>query len=246
MQLSESRNIGALASNGEFIFFLDDDNVIDTYCVSELLHTFSENKKIAVAAPVMFVLADPRRLWWAGTTRRTPFGITRYVGGGSLARRDFGQQNIETEDCPNAFMIRSRIVKEVGLFDSRSFPSTYSEADFCARVRNNGDKVVVVPRAKLWHDIPADKVIRKRSNLMFRDSTRAFNLMRGSVVFRRKYSRGFSRFAFFSFYLPLYVMVYSMSTLSSPSSLENKSSTLKAYFAGVVSGLQDSPSGLVT
>jgi GT2 family glycosyltransferase len=186
----------------------------------------------------MFVLGDPSRIWWAGTTRKTLFGMTRYIGAGSLDRGHFGEQSIETVDCPNAFMIRSKALTEVGLFDSSTFPSTYSEADFCKRVRDKGYRVVMVPTAKLWHDIPVDKVLRKGSNLMFRDSRRAFNLMRGLVGFQRKYAKGFSLVAFFSFYLPLYLTAYSASTLASSTSLENKVSILRAYFAGVISGLQ--------
>ncbi len=237
-QLSASRNIGALASKGEFVFFLDDDNVIDADCISELLNALVRNQKIAVAAPIMYFLRDPRRIWWAGTVRGKTFGTTKYVGSGSLDLGQFNRQTIETADCPNAFMVRSKILRRVGLFDSGSFPSTYSEADFCERIRALGYNVVMVPQAKVWHDTPFKAGFGKLLNLMFRDSQRAFNLMQGSVMFRRKYAGRHALCMYLGLYLPLYLLGYCLSTLASNASLENKIATVTAYFGGVASGLQ--------
>lgn len=60
----------------------------------------------------------------------------------------------DSEDFPNAFIIRREVFSRIGLFNSTLFPIHYDEADFCQRVIKAGYKIMVVPSARVWHDIP--------------------------------------------------------------------------------------------
>src|SRR2546427_639251 len=67
--VSKSRNIGASASSGEYVLFLDDDNILNANTISLLAGVLSRNNSIAVACPLMFYLESPNVVWCAGIRR---------------------------------------------------------------------------------------------------------------------------------------------------------------------------------
>ena len=60
--LSCSRNAGAAAASGDFLFFLDDDNVIDKDAIGGLVDSLS-GERVAVSSPIIYYLAEPQKVW---------------------------------------------------------------------------------------------------------------------------------------------------------------------------------------
>jgi len=85
-------------------------------------------------------------------------------------------------------MIKREVLEKVGLFDEKSFPIHYEEADLGMRVRRAGYRIVCNPKAKVWHDIPLlDK--DKASQHYVSNSLRAYCTARNRIVFHKKYSK---------------------------------------------------------
>ena len=59
--LAAARNEGARLSKSDSVFFLDDDNVVDSQAVLELMKAFTLDNMIAVASPVIYYKADQTR-----------------------------------------------------------------------------------------------------------------------------------------------------------------------------------------
>ncbi|MET1160154.1 MAG: glycosyltransferase family 2 protein [Thermoprotei archaeon] len=185
--LAESRNIGIRVSRGKYIFIIDDDNVVDRNTIKELVEYMEKHPEAGVAGPIMYFLSDPDRVWCAGVKRNYWTTITKLIG---FNTKDNGQfkKPYESEDFPNAFMVRREVFEKVGLLNSELFPIHYDEADFCQRVRRAGYKVMVVPSAKVWHDIPLPEQGRA-SILHLKSSLRAYYASRNRFIFHWKWSR---------------------------------------------------------
>jgi hypothetical protein len=201
--VSACRNIGINNSNGDFIFLVDDDNVIDEHCISNLVEMFLSHETVGVVAPIMYYYSHPKTVWCAGIKRNLISSRTTTIGNG---KNDEGQFKIpiESDDFPNAFMVRSEIMKSEGvLFGEKYFPWMYEESDFCYRVRENGWKVVLVPEAKIWHDVPKELFFMGRyTNL------KAYYLGRNRIIFHKKYSKSYEFLIFKTIFLPIFTLAY--------------------------------------
>ncbi len=201
--VSACRNIGINNSNGDFIFLVDDDNVIDEHCISKLVKMLISQNDAGVVAPIMYYYSNPKTVWCAGIRRNLISSRTTTIGNGKI---DKGQFNvaIESDDFPNAFMIRSEIAKIEGvLFGEKYFPSMYEESDFCYRVKRNGWKLILVPDAKIWHDVPKELFFLGRyTNL------KAYYLARNRILFHKKYSKTYEFSIFETIFLPIFTLAY--------------------------------------
>ena len=236
--LAGSRNIGILKSKGQLIFLIDDDNIISKDTVNELVHLMKKDVTIGVVGPLMYYLRDPSRVW-CGRVNRS------YIS----SRTFFPERNklnvhldniVESDDFPNAFMIRRSLIEKVGLFDEINFKIHYDEADFCNRVRQEGYRIVLCPRAKVWHDtiLPNEKINRARR---YRVHTikRAFFVARNRIIFFRKYSRSYE-FAIFSvFFLPFLSVFYLIIILTDSKLLfTQRIACMKSYIKGILEGFR--------
>jgi GT2 family glycosyltransferase len=161
---SACRNIGIKNSQGSYIFFVDDDNVLDKNTIRELVEIFTKYKEVGLAGPLAFYYKEPRKIWFAGGKFNPPMFIIRSIWQG---------------DVPNAFMIKREITKFVGFFDER-FPIGFEEADFALRIQKKGYRIVVSTTAKIFHDVPTNRDFHVTKN-------RAYWRGRNRVVFYRKH-----------------------------------------------------------
>jgi len=236
--LAGSRNVGILNSKGELIFLIDDDNVVDRDTVSELVRVMRRDEQAGVTGPVMYYLADPARVWCGRVKRDYLTSRTEFPDRGRVSI--FGNNPIESEEFPNAFMIRKAILSKVGLFDADNFSIHYDEADFCNRVRRTGFRVLLVPTAKVWHDtpLPTGRVGRTR-RYSVHTAQRAFYAARNRVLFHRKYSTS-KQFTFLAtFFLPATTLLY-LGAIIADSGLYRgeRLRNAKAYLRGTVEGLK--------
>jgi len=147
------RNAGIRQAKGDFIFFFDSDNVVDKNVVFELVRVISQNPKIGVVGPKMYYYRDPNGIWFVGAEINLSTSKTTYIGHNEMDRGQYDQIQ-DTGHFPNAFMVRKEVFNKIGSFDAYNFVMHYEESDFCMRANKAGFKVVYVPTAKVWHDIP--------------------------------------------------------------------------------------------
>ena len=184
--LASSRNKGINLSKGKLIFLIDDDNVLDKNCIENLVKLITSNNKIGMVGPIMYYWKDKKRIWWAGTKRDMMTSRTYFVG------RDLPLPNEEvweTDDFPNAFMIKREIIKKIGMFDDKIFAIQYDEADFGMRVRKKKYKCLVVRNAVIYHDMSLPEEMNKDRQFHVYDEKRAYYMGRNRIIFHKKYSK---------------------------------------------------------
>jgi GT2 family glycosyltransferase len=234
--VSACRNIGIKNSYGDFIFIIDDDNTIDKQCIGNLVQMFLKHANVGVVAPLMYYYNQPEKIWCAGIKRNLITSRTITIGNGKLDRNNNFNKAIESDDFPNAFMVRKETVKAQGvLFDEQNFPFMYEESDFIARIRNNGWKVMLVPKAKIWHDVPNDLFFMGRyTNL------KAYYLARNRIIFHKKYSQSYEFSIFKTIFLPFFSLTYTTLILQHwllKGKLLSSIRTSQSYIKGIVHGI---------
>jgi GT2 family glycosyltransferase len=216
--LSCSRNTGAAASLGEYLFFLDDDNVVDAGAIGGLVDGFA-GRMVAVSCPVIYYLAEPQKVW-------TSYIVKSRFPGFYTLHTDVPRATSETFSFHNSFMVKSLVYEELKGLDCVNFPMRFAEVDLAHRLRAKGYKAVVNPAARVWHDLGW--------SLVHIDSTRAYYTERNRMIVIKKYSPR-REFVFYSVCILPFVAGYYL--LHHPlSSSDGRLKTASSLLRGIVSG----------
>lgn len=218
--LSGSRNLGAFASRGDLLFFLDDDNVVAPDAIENLVRAFDGSNKIAVVCPVIYYLRRPSRIWTTSITKGRIPGS--YVLGTKPIAEPTG-----TFSFHDAFMVRRAVFERLGGFDSHAFPIHFSELDFAYRVHGRGYGALVTPSAKVWHDVAITH--------MHVDSVRSYYTLRNRIILMKRYTPRGEYACYVLVVLPLLTEYYFFHHLSG--STDNRVLASKNLLKGIVDGL---------
>jgi GT2 family glycosyltransferase len=143
----------AVGKNAEFVFLLNNDTVVDSEIIDELLGASRLFNHEGIFGPKIYYYSDPNKIWFAGTN----WNPQRFEFVNIAHQQQDNNKNsnkIKETDFVNgcALFLSTEILKKVGLFDERFF-LTYEETDLCYRARAFGYKSILVPRAKVWHKV---------------------------------------------------------------------------------------------
>lgn len=232
------RNLGAKYANGDYLLFIDSDNVIDKKMVTELVKGM-KRYNAGMAGPLMYSLKDPQRIWWANSYINLWTSKTTYMGFGEI---DKGQYNLvkEVGHIPNVFMIQKWIWDQLGGID-KDYVMHYEESDLAERVRKIGYKIYIIPSAKTWHNVLLlnnydvlklnnqvwVSMIGGKNNLM-----RNYYSARNRVLFMKKNANLLQYLIFLFLFLPLSTIFYLYKIIKS-----NNFKIAKTYLKGTVHGI---------
>ena len=182
---SMARNLGARISNGKYIFFLDDDNIIDKNTIGKLVDFLDKHPDYGLVGPLMFYLEQPNVIWCTGAIIDKPLYRLIHLCQGKRAEEChiIKRKVIECDYIPNAYMIRKHIFEKIGGFDHVRFPIAWEEIDLAIRVKKLGYRVGIVTTAKVWHDVPLTKDFHITP-------IRAYYRGRSRILFYLKYVKG--------------------------------------------------------
>jgi len=154
---AECRNIGLEKSKGKYVFFIDDDVVVDRIAISKLVEFMQHNEKVGVAGPIILHWNAPKVIWSAGIKENFWTAGGKFIGQNKMEGQF--ESPVICDAVPTAFMV-PRLVATKIRFNSKLFPIQFEEIDFCIRVNRSGYKTVVVPWARVWHERPTATFLR--------------------------------------------------------------------------------------
>lgn len=152
-----SRNRGVMAAHGEYLFFLDDDNVVHPDILVKLMDVFKANRDMGLVAPMAIHRRSggPPTIWSLGSD------FSRWTSqprdhGANLPLADFEAEHGKRDETfpttyyPNGFMVPRRTFDAVGGFDE-SYVQIFEESDFGWRVTEAGYRACVATGARTDH-----------------------------------------------------------------------------------------------
>jgi len=183
---AEGNNIGiarALADGADYILLLNNDTIVGPEMLQELIEVAESGADIGIVGPVVYYFDDPEVIWSAGNAVDTTTGEVRRLlahtrGGPGVAPYEADY----ITGC--ALCIKRQVIERIGLMDARYF-LYYEEVDWCTRARESGYRVVVVPKAPIWHKVSA--TIKQNSPAI------AYYMTRNIFLLLKKNSRGYNR-----------------------------------------------------
>ncbi|HVZ66636.1 MAG TPA: glycosyltransferase family 2 protein [Patescibacteria group bacterium] len=231
-----SKNEGQKMAHGKYIAFIDDDNVVDKLMIEKLISLLDSDPSIGEVGPVNYVMGKKNKVLLTRSTRNMWTTKTNHIRSLEKFR---SQKFWETDDIPNAFIVRADILKQNKISFRPYFGIMYEESDFAYRIRLAGYKIMIVKDAKIYHGIEiADKdyVYHYLS-----DPRRSFVFARNRIVFHSLYSTFVQNIFIFSFWIWFFcaVYVYKFITYSGLTnfSFKNKIITSLKYLNGTISGI---------
>lgn len=169
-------NIGlryALSQGAAHVFLLNNDTLVDPAALDHLMELTEPD--VGIVAPKIYYAAEPSRIWSIGGERHA---LTTEKIGDAHGEIDEGEWDEVLErdyfvGC--AMLLSRRLLTEVGLFDERFF-MYYEDSDLSLRARQAGLRLLLAPKAKVWHkvatssggaDSPNERYWMARSSMLY-------------------------------------------------------------------------------
>lgn len=179
-------NCGLKYANGDYIWFVDHDNILNKDMLTQLVTLAETDPNIAVVTPKIYYWKPRDTIWSAGTSVSLITGINY-----SREGKDVGQYDKveEVDIAPANFIVRKDVIDKHGFYDD-VFWVSYEDSDFCYRIKQKGYKIMYTPKAVCYHKVPfLDKKAGKERWL-----GRAYLTARNKIIFMRKDSPYFLLF----------------------------------------------------
>ncbi len=148
-----SRNNGAKLATGDYLFFLDDDNIVDKDIISEMVKAFEENPKLGLVAPMAIHMRPGKSnvIWSLGSDfNRWTSQPKDNCPNLPIADLPENPKSYPTSYHPNAFMVPRKVFDEVGGFDE-TYIQIYEESDFGWKIGEAGYEEIVLTTARTQH-----------------------------------------------------------------------------------------------
>jgi len=222
-------NLGIRHSRGSLILFLDQDTEISPRMLSESVAIMDSDEGIGGCGPRIYYFNDPKRLWSAGSYVAMTTGRTHFIGQDTI---DCGKFDTVTDvqQHPTALMVRSQITCAIGGYDPEIF-MVYCDADFCLKILEAGHRIVLAPKAKVWHKVKQFSLLTEK--LGMKNPFMAFLIGRNRIIFMKKHASMPNFGLFLTLFLPTYIVYYSVACIA-----ELKLRMLQAFWRGTLDGLR--------
>lgn len=225
------RNLGVKNSSGQYVFFVDDDVVINKDTLPELLAAFETGERIGVVQPMVCDRSEPKKIqglyYWIDLRSGRAFS----AGGGETDAGQY-QDVVEIPMVGCCWLVRREVLDHVGLFDETFF-IPYEDSDLSLRVKKGGYKLVLAPRAKVFHKGKQDTALGTRIlSIGITTPSRAYYISRNRIIFMKKHARRGDLPVFLGFWLPLYTVYHSLVILSA-----GRFDVFGLYWRGIFAGL---------
>lgn len=148
-------NVGisyAFKEGADYFFLLNNDTVVNSDALKELVAFANKDPKIGIVGPKIFALRNGKQ-----TNLVQSFGakVNVYLGetppvGGQVDQGQFEEPLSVDYVSGCAMLIKRTVIEDLGFLDPRYFMYV-EEVDYCLRAKSRGFQIWSVPKARIWH-----------------------------------------------------------------------------------------------
>lgn len=151
---AQGNNVAIPAAKGEYIFFLNNDTVLEEGCLSHIVTRIEENRsraapRLEVYAPMM-VRCDHRDIVDSGGDEIYTSGAVFKYAGYRADHPVFQGERIVACGCGGAVVYPKTLLEELNGFDPDFF-LIFEDVDLSLRARHAGADIVFLPHARVAH-----------------------------------------------------------------------------------------------
>ena len=151
----------AVENGADFVNILNNDTIVDSNLITELLKGFKDN--VGVVVPKIYFAKGHeyhkdryskenlgKVIWYAGGFVDWDNIFGKHRGVDEVDKGQYDAQE-ETELATGCCMMLSReVIEKIGVFDDKFF-LYYEDGDLCVRIKKAGFKIMFAPKGILWH-----------------------------------------------------------------------------------------------
>ena len=149
--ISKAKNIGWKNTNSDYVYFIDDDNVIDDSTITPALQIISRSSHIGALMPAILYKSRTDLVWVYATPLSNRRFKHRLVGRNLPRNPNLENRLLETDALPDASLVRRESLEDVGGFDERLVVN--SSMDLCLRMKEKNWQVFSFTGAFVYHDV---------------------------------------------------------------------------------------------
>ena len=206
-----SRNNGARVASGDYLFFLDDDNKVDTAIFTELIATFERHPDAGLVAPLAIHQRPGKEnvIWTLGSD----FNRWTSQPCDKGANLPFLQDNVTETDyattySPNAFMVSRAVFEKVGGL-SEYYVAIFEESDLGWRIIEAGHTAYIAAKARTDHyGYLEPGCVNQLRQLGIERPQRTYYFARNRLVFARRHFNLFQILSVAFIFAPLSAAYY--------------------------------------
>ncbi|MEM6321404.1 MAG: glycosyltransferase family 2 protein [Bacteroidota bacterium] len=147
-------NLGVASSNGQFLFFINNDAVLTEGAIEQLLASL-DNPSVGVVSPLICYYPDDSQaadvIQYAGATNVHPItGRNTIIGERQANRSQYYQSKPTFYAHGAAMLVKRSVLEKVGMM-SEFFFLYYEELDWCEQIRRAGYTILLEPNATVYH-----------------------------------------------------------------------------------------------
>ena len=183
-----ANNLGIDVAQGKYLFFLNNDVLMEDDQLPALIQRLESDKKIAGVSPLIVDYEEPHAIQYAGYTPLSPITLRNHA----IGEGDIHKGNYPASETPYlhgaAMLVKRSVIDKLGKMPEEYF-LYYEELDWCTYMTHEG--------YTLWYE-PACEIIHKGSRSTGVGSPlKAFYLSRNRLLYayRNKFD--------YTFYLTL-------------------------------------------
>lgn len=224
------RNRGAKGAVGDYLLFVDSDNVIDKKMIGELVSFFDNHDECGMVGPLMLYKKDSSIIWLYYADINMFTSQAKYRGTGEKDKKQYNEI-IEVGHLPNCFMVRRNDFEKMGGFDEK-YIVMYEEAELAEKIKKIlKKKIYLCSKAITLHNVELPSEHDDKVNFGFVSAQRAYLTGRNRVYFMRKNASLLQFLSFFFIFNPLILLYYEFTLIK-----RREFKKAIAYFKGNIDG----------
>jgi GT2 family glycosyltransferase len=169
---AQANNQGIEKSTGKYVLLLNPDTQVQADALGSMLRFMEANPKIGALGPQLLnpdgsIQPSCREfpgfstLIWEFSGASRIFPKSNIFGRWRMGYFAFDQRREVDQPMGSCLMLRSEILKQVGLFDV-TFSMFFNDVDLCYRIKNAGWKILFFPEARVVHHRGSSTIKAKR------------------------------------------------------------------------------------
>jgi len=150
------RNVGiryAQKKKIDYILLLDNDIIVNKDFITEMVKVAEKDKNIGILTGKILFDSQPNRIWCAGGSLNLYRCQFKLIGYDEIDKGQYDRIKEVDHITGCCFMIKKRVVDDIGLLDQSFIQYFGEDTDWCLRAKKKGYKIVYVPNSKIWHHI---------------------------------------------------------------------------------------------